>query len=324
MSAPEKFSGVLTPVITPFKDDFSPDPHRLANQCRWMLSKNVGLAVFGTNSEANSLSVDEKIGLLDHLAGAGIVPARMMPGTGCSALSDSVKLTRHAVGLGCSGVLMLPPFYYKDVTEDGLFASFAQVIEQVGSSDLRIYLYHIPPISQVPISLGLIERLIKAYPETVVGIKDSSGDWNNTKSMLDAGWDDFRIFAGSESFLLATLRNGGVGCISATANVNPAAIHALYENWRDEDADDRQAALNDIRGAFAAFPMIPALKAATAHFSNDAGWAGVRPPLMALTEAQQSDLIASLKERDFDMITHHEECTQPRFLGYEIFSRMNL
>ncbi len=301
MSAPEKFSGVLTPVITPFKDDFSPDQHRLENQCRWMLSKNVGLAVFGTNSEANSLSVDEKIDLLDHLAGAGIDPARMMPGTGCSALSDSVKLTRHAVGLGCSGVLMLPPFYYKDVTEDGLFASFAQVIEQVGSSDLRIYLYHIPPISQVPISLGLIERLIKAYPETVVGIKDSSGDWNNTKSMLDAGWDDFRIFAGSESFLLATLRNGGVGCISATANVNPAAIHALYENWRAEDADDRQAALNDIRGAFAAFPMIPALKAATAHFSNDAQWARVRPPLMSLTEAQQSELIASLKERDFDM-----------------------
>ena len=140
MSAPEKFSGVLTPVITPFKEDLSPDPDRLINQCRWMLSQNVGLAAFGTNSEANSLSIDEKIMLMDRLVEGGIDPERMMPGTGCCALSDSVRLTEHAVKRGVGGVLMLPPFYYKGVPDDGLFKNFAEVIERVqftGSLNLR-------------------------------------------------------------------------------------------------------------------------------------------------------------------------------------------
>ncbi|MCP3998112.1 MAG: dihydrodipicolinate synthase family protein, partial [bacterium] len=212
----ERISGVLCPVITPFDRELNPDPERLIRQCRWLLSQNAGLAVFGTNSEANSLSVDEKIELLDRLVDAGIDTARMMPGTGCCALTDTVRLTERAVELGCAGTLMLPPFFYKGVSDDGLFASYAEVIERVGSRALRVYLYHIPPVSQVGISLALIERLVRAYPETVVGIKDSSGDWENTGAMLERGWDEFRIFAGSESFLLRTMQSGGAGCISAT------------------------------------------------------------------------------------------------------------
>ena len=301
MSAPEIFSGVLTPVITPFKADLSPDPDRLLTQCRWMLSQNVGLAAFGTNSEANSLSVDEKIMLMDRLVDGGIDPKRMMPGTGCCALSDSVRLTEHAVKLGVGGVLMLPPFYYKGVPDDGLFKNFAEIIERVGSSNLRVYLYHIPPVAQVGLSHDLIERLVKAYPDTVVGIKDSSGDWENTKGMLDRGWDDFRVFAGSESFLLQNMRAGGAGCISATANVNPAAIHHLYANWQSDEADALQDGLNDIRGTFQAFPMIPALKAAAGHWSGDAQWDDVRPPLVPLTAEQKTALIAELDKRNFDM-----------------------
>jgi 4-hydroxy-tetrahydrodipicolinate synthase len=155
-------------------------------QCKWLVANNVGLAAFGTNSEANSLTVDERIELLEKLVEGGIDPARMMPGTGCCALGDSVRLTAHAVKLGCAGVLMLPPFYYKGVSDDGLFRNFAEVIERVGDARLQIYLYHIPPVSQVAISLPLIERLLKAYPENIAGVKDSSGDWKNTKAMLDA------------------------------------------------------------------------------------------------------------------------------------------
>ena len=301
MSAREKFSGVLTPVITPFKDDLSPDADRLLRQCKWMLSQNVGLAVFGTNSEANSLSTDEKIELMDALVAGGIDPARMMPGTGCCALSDSVKLTSHAVTLGCGGALMLPPFYYKGVSDDGLFASYSEIIQKVGSADLRIYLYHIPPISNVPLSLDLIERLIKEYPDTVVGIKDSSGDWSNTKAMLDAGWDDFRVFAGAETFLLDVMRNGGAGCISATANVNPAAIHNLYAEWQSDKADDLQAGLDVIRDIFQSYPMIPALKAAAAIYGDDMDWCRVRPPLVALDDAQLAGLTEDLKAIDFAM-----------------------
>lgn len=297
-----RITGVLSPVITPFKADLSPDPERLTRQCRWLLSQNVGLAVFGTNSEANSLSLDERIELLDRLTDAGIDPARMMPGTGCCALPDSVRLTAHAAKLGCAGALMLPPFYYKGVSEDGLFANFAEVIERVGDARLRVYLYHIPPVSQVPITLGLVERLLKAYPEQTAGIKDSSGDWSNTQAFLDAfSGAGFDVFAGAETFLLQNMRHGGKGCISATANVHPGPIARLHATWQDADADEQQARLTEIRGVFQQYPMIPALKAAVAHYGGDSAWATVRPPLAALTEEQVAALVAELDRRSFTM-----------------------
>jgi len=305
VSGKDRITGVLSPVVTPFKPDLTPDAARFARQCRWLLSQDVGLAVFGTNSEANSLSTDEKVELLDRLVGAGVDPARMMPGTGCCALPDSVKLTAHAMKLGCGGVLMLPPFYYKGVSDDGLFRNFAEVIERVGDRRLRIYLYHIPPVSQVAITLSLIERLLKAYPGIIAGAKDSSGDWNNTKAYLDNfAKQGFDVFPGSETFLLQGMRHGGVGCISATANVNPAAIARLFATWnvgQAADADSQQERLNEIRGIFAKYPMIPALKAAIAHYGGDASWATVRPPLVELTREQKASLSADLDKAGFTM-----------------------
>ena len=301
MSVPNRLSGVLCPVITPFFADLRPNPDSLIHQCEWLLSQNVGLAVFGTNSEANSLSVGEKIELLDRLVDAGIDRNRMLPGTGCCALTDTVRLTRHAVNLGCVGNLMLPPFYYKGVSDDGLFASYAEVIERVGSDELRIYLYHIPPIAQVGLSIDLIERLVTTYPDTVVGIKDSSGDWNNTRAILEREWDDFRVFAGSESFLLRNMQNGGAGCISATANVNPAAIDRLFAAWQSAEAAGMQEDLDAVRDVFQKYPMIPALKAAVAAFSNDADWSIVRPPLIALSGEQQEALKSELDRMNFEM-----------------------
>jgi 4-hydroxy-tetrahydrodipicolinate synthase len=298
----QRIRGVLSPVVTPFKADLAPDPERFIRQCRWLLSQNVGLAVFGTNSEANSLSVEEKIDLLDRVVGAGLDPARMMPGTGHCALTDSVRLTAHAVKLGCRGVLMLPPFYYKGVSDDGLFRSFAEVIERVGESRLRVYVYHIPPVSQVPITLGLVERLLKAYPTQTAGMKDSGGDWKNTEVFLDSfAKSGFDVFAGSETFLLQNMRAGGAGCISATANVHPGPIVRLYDTWRAVDADQQQARLDEIRGVFSKFPMIPALKAAIAHYGGDAPWATVRPPLVALTPEQAKALVTELEAKKFTM-----------------------
>ena len=302
MSSLPQPRGVLSPVVTPFTVDLRPDAARLARHCRWLLDNDVGLAVFGTNSEANSLGVSEKLDLLDALVEAGIPAARMMPGTGTCALPDTVELTRRAVAHGCGGVLMLPPFYYKGVSDDGLFASYAEVIERVGDARLRICLYHIPAVSQVPISLALIERLLDRYPGTVAGIKDSSGDWNNTRALLERfAPRGFAVFAGSETFLLATLRAGGAGCISATANVNPAAIARLARDWQQPDADARQAALDGVRTAFQRFPMIAALKAAVAHFSGDPAWTTVRPPLVALTAEQQRGLLGALNDLAFAM-----------------------
>jgi len=295
--------GVLAPVVMPFKADLSPDRVRFIAHCKWLLSQNCGLAVFGTNSEANSLSVDERADLLEALIGAGIDPSRMMPGTGCCSFTETVRLTADAVRHGCAGVLMLPPFYYKGVSEEGLYRYFSEVVQRVGDARLRIYLYHIPPVAVVGITTKLVERLRASYPNAIAGMKDSSGDWNNTRAFLDAfGQSGFKVFVGSESFLLANMRHGGVGCISATANVNPAAIHKLYIEWENGDADEQQERLNVVRDAFGKkFPMIAALKQGIGIYLNDQAWAKVRPPLVDLSAEQGNALAADLKAVGFKM-----------------------
>jgi 4-hydroxy-tetrahydrodipicolinate synthase len=314
---PEPICGVLAPVVTPFKADLSPDSQRFIAHCKWLLSQNCGLAVFGTNSEANSLSMEERLNLLDELVAAGVSPARMMPGTGCCSIMETVKLTKQAVENGCAGVLMLPPFYYKDVSEEGLYRYFSEVVQRVGDARLKIYLYHIPPVAMVGITTGLVERLLAAYPDAIAGMKDSSGDWNNTKTFLDAFSETaraartFDVFVGSESFLLANMRNGGVGTISATANVNPAAIHELYVACKQSKIENRksklehhQVRLNVVRQVFSSrkFPsMIAALKQAIAIYADDPAWAKVRPPLVELTTKQRELLAAELKAIGFAM-----------------------
>jgi 4-hydroxy-tetrahydrodipicolinate synthase len=302
MTATPRLQGIFSPVLTPFNADYTPDPDRFIRHCRWLLDQDVGLAVFGTNSEANSLTVLEKRALLDALLEAGLPAARMMPGTGACALPDAIELTKQAVNAGCGGVLMLPPFYYKGVSDEGLFRAFASVIDAVADERLRIYLYHIPPVSGVPIPLTLIERLLKAYPKTITGVKDSSGDWKNTAAMLERFQPQgFDVFAGSENFLLANMRGGGAGCITATGNVNPSAIVQLYRTWRQDDADAQQKKLDEQRAAFAQFPMIPAMKAAIALKTGRKDWAHVRPPLVDLNVEQQQALAASLDKVGFVM-----------------------
>ena len=302
----------MSPVLTPFNADLTPSSTRFIQHCRWLLAQGVGLSIFGTNSEANSLSVAEKRGLLDALLEAGLPAARMMPGTGTSALPDTIALTRHAVASGCAGVLMLPPFFYKSVSDEGLFRSYAQVIDAVADARLRIYLYHIPPVSQVGITRALLERLLKVFPGIIAGIKDSSGDWENTKMMLkEFQPQGFDVFAGSETILLDTLRGGGVGCITATGNVNPSAILRLYSEWRSDNADTQQAALNQTRAAFQAFPLIAAMKAVLADKSGDAGWARLRPPLVELDAQQSRQLVRTLVDLGFEVPRAHELADTP-------------
>ncbi|MES2787042.1 MAG: dihydrodipicolinate synthase family protein [Pseudomonadota bacterium] len=301
-NATHRLRGVLSPVLTPFGDDGKPSAQRFVRHCRWLLAQGVGLATFGTNSEANSLGMAEKMGLLDALMDAGLPADRMMPGTGACALPDAVTMTRHAVEAGCAGVLMLPPFFYKGVSDEGLFRGFASIIDQVADSRLRVYLYNIPPVTQVPISLALIERLLKAYPTVVAGVKDSSGDWTHTQAMLrefqPAGFD---VFAGSETFLLQTMRAGGAGCITATGNVNPTAILRLYREWQGSDADAQQAALNATRSVFQKYPLIAAMKAAIAWKSQDPAWANLRAPLVELDAGQYASLQAELDAIGFSI-----------------------
>lgn len=293
---------VWSPVMTPFMSDLSTDDQRFVEHCQWLLDNHVGLAIFGTNSEANSLPLAEKQRLIELLVASGIQGADLMPGTGSCNLEDTVSLTRTAVEAGCSGVLMLPPFYYKGVSDEGLFNYFSQIVERVNDSRLRIYLYHIPPVAQVPLSVELIDRLRQRYPDVFVGIKDSGGDWTFTQALIERfSSEGFEVYAGSERFLLDTLRAGGAGCISATANVNPKAIAELGATWQSSDADDQQQALNRIRSAFEGFPMIPAMKSTKAQATDHDGWCHVRPPLVSLSDAAANDLQKALAEEGFSM-----------------------
>jgi len=308
--ASSPFAGVLVPVLTPFTRSGEPDAGRFIAFCRWLLDEGAdGLAIFGTTSEANSMSGAERMELLDRLVAAGIPPAKLMPGAGACSVTEAATLIRHAVGHGVGGVLLLPPFYYKGMDDDGLFAFFAGVIERVGSAALRIFLYHIPPQTVLGLSLDLVGRLIKAYPETVVGLKDSSGDWNNTAALIER-YSGFAVFPGSEVFLLDGLRKGAVGCITATGNVNVTGIRKVYENWRTPEADRLQAEITLARKTIQAYPMVPALKRIVAHFHHDPDWAAVRPPMVALSEAQSAALLGDLAKIGFTLGERRREAAE--------------
>jgi len=289
---------LFVPAITPFKADLSVDHERFIAYGKQLLADGAdGLACFGTTSEANSMSVSERMDALDALVDAGIPASALIPGTGCAALTDSITLGRHAVALGVRGTLTLPPFYYKPLTEDGLFASFAAVIEAVGSERLRLYLYHIPQMTGVPITLPLIERLLKAYPHTIAGLKDSSGNWDNTAAVI-AAFPEIETYSASESLLVRNVGAGGAGCISASANVNVPGIMRLIRGLGSAQEADLLARVGAVRAIFEKIPLIPGIKAAVARRMDDPGYAIVRPPLVPLG-AEHMTAIAEAIELGF-------------------------
>jgi 4-hydroxy-tetrahydrodipicolinate synthase len=308
----QPFAGVLVPVLTPFTPAGEPDAARFVAFCRWILDEGAdALAIFGTTSEANSMSGAERMVLLDRLIASGIPAGKLMPGAGACSITEATMLIKHAVGHGCGGVLMLPPFYYKGMTEQGVADFIAAVIDRVGSAALKMYLYHIPPQTMIPFGVELVGRLIRAYPNTVVGLKDSSGDWNNTKTLLDAyAGSGFGIFPGSEVFLLDGLRNGGVGCITASGNVNVPGIRKVYENWKTPQADQLQADITLVRSTIQKYPMVPALKRIVAHFHDDPDWAAVRPPMERLSDAQSASLLADLAKIGYSLGERRREAAE--------------
>jgi 4-hydroxy-tetrahydrodipicolinate synthase len=292
----EKLSGIWSPVLTPVDADLNPHPGRFIAHARWLLDNGChGLVVFGTTGEANSFSVDERIELLDAAVSAGLPRERLLVGTGCCALTDTVRLTRHALSLGIGGVLALPPFYYKDNSDQALFASFDEVIQRVGGAGFKLYLYHFPKLSGVPITQGLLERLLAAYPDTVAGVKDSSGDWGNTRMLIER-FPEIAIMPGAESYLLSALEAGASGCISASCNVNAKAIRKLYDDFKAgrSGLPEQQKALSDVRKILQLRPMIPVMKHLLADALQEPEWRYVRPPLLPLPDVEAAALESEL------------------------------
>jgi 4-hydroxy-tetrahydrodipicolinate synthase len=289
--------GVLAAVLTPLNADLSPDRMLLARHCRWLLENGCsGLAVLGTTSEANSFSVEERLQLLDGLVEEGIPGNTLLPGTGCCAVPDTVRLTQKAIELGAAGVLMLPPFYYKNVSEEGVFAAYSEVIDQIGDPRLRVYLYHFPQMSGVGVSRTLIERLLKRYPDVIAGMKDSSGNLDNMIGNART-FPGFGVLSGSDEFLLPLLKEGGAGCITAVCNVAMSMAAEVYDAWARGDLGAAELAhgrLTLVRRAISAYPLTAALKDVMARHTGNDGWRRVRPPLTNLAPAECSDVLLAL------------------------------
>jgi 4-hydroxy-tetrahydrodipicolinate synthase len=284
----ELVKGVHCAIATPLTADCSPDLVRLLTHARNLLERGcTGLAPLGTTGEANSFSIAERRSILESLVSAGISPQKLMPGTGLAAIPDTVELTKHALSLGVTGVVMLPPFYYKQPSDEGLYAAYASIIEKVADPSLRIVLYHFPAMSAVPLSLKLIGKLRAAYPETIAGIKDSGGDLANMISMVKL-FPGFTVYSGADPLMKPLLEAGGSGCITAAANIIAPELAAVFSGKGDVDAAQRR--ISHVRAAVAKFGQIPAIKALVARRYNDPDWKRVRPPLVQLTEDQSAEL----------------------------------
>jgi 4-hydroxy-tetrahydrodipicolinate synthase len=288
------YGGVNAAVLTAMRADLSVDLDRTAAHCHWLLANGcTGLAVMGTTGEANSLGIAERIALLVGLVARGVPGAKMLPGTGTTAITDTVLLTQKAREVGCRGALLLPPFYYKNPSDDGLLAYFSEVIDRIGGG-ISIYLYNFPQQSAIPFSVEFFARLLKKYPTEFKGVKDSSGNFENGKSYVEAfASDGFEVYAGDDTLLLPLLKLGGAGCITAAGNMNSAAAATVYANADNATGETAATILAATRKAAISVPLIPGLKALKARQIGDAGWLNLRPPHLKLTAEQQAKLFAA-------------------------------
>ena len=292
-------SGVIAPNLTFFNDDLSIATELYVSHAKRLLQSGcAGLAPFGTTGEALSVGIDERIAALGALVDAGIDPKKLIPGAGLTALPDTARLSTACLEAGCAGVMLLPPFYFKDVPDDGLYAYFAKLIEMIGRDDLKIYLYHIPQVAGVGIPVDVVRRLHTEFPDQIVGIKDSSGNWENTRALLEI--DGLIVYPGSELPLIEAMRLGAPGCITATANLNAAGVADVIGTYLAGDverAETLHERVKTFRLSFQDYAPIPAQKRLLSMWLGEPRMANLRPPLQAMDVEKARALAALLRER---------------------------
>jgi len=294
--------GLISPILSPFDDSLNFNQEMYNELAKDLLSTGCsGLAPFGTTGEALSVSNDERMQALENLIKSGVSPDKLIPGTGLCNFPDTVKISRHAIELGCKGVMTLPAFYFKDVTDEGLFQYYERLIDEINHPNLKIYLYHIPQVSGVGLSIPLVKKLRSAYPDIIVGIKDSSGVWENTEQLLSI--DGLIVYPGAELPVIDAIKLGGPGCISATANFNPTNIAKVIELSHDgkwDQAEEVHKDVKEVRYLFQDYSAIPAQKAMLAIKYKDKRWKNIRPPLVQISEQRSSELEEKLRNHGFN------------------------
>jgi 4-hydroxy-tetrahydrodipicolinate synthase len=288
MASYGNLKGVIAAIATPVQENGAPDLERGVKLGRHLLDNGCNaLNVLGTTGEATSFSLDERKAVMSAFKSAGLPMDRLMVGTGASATADAVALTRHAAELGYSGALVLPPFYYKGVSDDGLVDYLDVIIKATSDRPIPLYLYHIPQTSAVPWPIPLVDRLVKTYKGRIVGLKDSSGDMAYSRAAAALS-PDFAVFPSTEAALLEGRDGKFAGCISATTNLN-ADICARALAANDQALLDQAVA---IRNLFNGKPLVPGVKALLAHIHGDTAYARVKPPFVAFAAADRATVIA--------------------------------
>jgi 4-hydroxy-tetrahydrodipicolinate synthase len=287
----------MTPILTPFNDDQTIAYDLYVEHAKWLLDEGIHyISPFGTTGEALSVTVEERIAAVDALIDGGIDPLVLMPGSGLCNLADTVKLTGHALERGCRAVMTLPQFFYTNASDDGLFTYFSRFVEAVDSPSLKVCMYHIPPMAGIGFTPALAQRLAAQYPEVFIAYKDSSGDFDNTRAVIQAA-PSVAVFPGSEHFLKQGIENGAMGCISATCNVNPAGIRRVYDVAVGAKTDDLEKINGDMvrfRKTIEKFGPIPAMKGMLAEKRRDARWRNVRPPILPASDSSTKKLLEEL------------------------------
>ena len=288
--------GLWCATLTPVAPEGGVDHARLAAHVRALLAQGVeGVAPFGTTGEGQSFAVAERRAGLEALLASGIAPAQIVAATGCAAFTDTLELTRHALAVGCPRCLILPPFFFKDVSDDAVFAYFARLIERIADARLRVYLYHIPQVTAVPVRPQVVARLAGDFPGTIAGVKDSGGDLGNTMELLRRV-PELSILVGHEPHLPRAMQSGGAGTICGIANLYPAVVRALLASPVSAREEERIATLLEI---LFSVPFLPAFKAVKAAQANDAQWRELRPPLTALSGRERDSVLDALARAGF-------------------------
>ncbi|MBL1420512.1 MAG: dihydrodipicolinate synthase family protein [Alphaproteobacteria bacterium] len=283
-------TGVYCAATTPVDANGKVRLDLFAEHCKLLLQEGAhGIALLGTTGEANNYSGAERRALLEAAIESGVNGNQLLPGTSACSVPETVELTRHAVENGARACVLLPPFYYKGVSDEGIYRFYANVINQVNDARLKVILYHIPQVTQISLSHDLIRRLIKEFPNTIIGIKDSAGDIKHMESLVNT-FDNFSVFAGADPLLKPILEAGGAGCITATSNLRSDALRTVFDNWSDPNAKDivenAQEHINAWRELTNSYVQLPTVKAMVAHSRGNLDWLNARPPLVSLTEAE--------------------------------------
>lgn len=289
-----KLRGVFCAATTPVDRKGEVLLDLFAEHCHALLAEGAhGVALLGTTGEANSYSGSERRALLESALSIGIKGDQLLPGTSACSVPESVELTKHAVGCGVRACILLPPFYYKGVDDEGLYRFYADLIEGVADSRLKVILYHIPQVTQIPLSHDLIERLLQNYGDTVIGIKDSAGDIHNMKAMVQR-FPGFSVLAGADPLLKPLLEAGGAGCITATSNLRSDALRLVFDHFSDPAKQAEVAAaqerINQWRSLSNSYVQLPTIKTMVAQSRGDNNWLNLRPPLLPLAAEEKEQI----------------------------------